>query len=105
MSIRNHLHPGKIIKNIFGRAGLSIGEAACALGVTRLSVSKLFNCHVGISPEMAVRLAIAFNTTTERWLNLQASYDAWLIEKQKKKIAKQVTPLKLKNRTAKTRAA
>lgn len=38
----------------------------------------------GISPEMAVRLSIAFNTTAESWLNQQLQYDLWHAEKNRK---------------------
>jgi addiction module HigA family antidote len=36
--------------------GLSITDAAAALGVTRTTLSELVNEKRGISPEMAVRL-------------------------------------------------
>ena len=38
----------------------------------------------GISPEMAVRLSIAFNATSESWLNQQLQYDLWFAEKERK---------------------
>jgi len=38
---------------------------------------------VGISPEMAVRLSLAFDTTAERWLNPQVQYDLWRAEKKR----------------------
>ena len=34
--------------------------------------------RAGISPEMAIRLSIAFDTSAESWLNQQAQYDLWL---------------------------
>ena len=37
----------------------------------------LLNCQTGISPKMAVRLAIAFDTTAESWMNQQLQYDLW----------------------------
>ena len=92
MKIHNHLHPGEIIKNIINRMNLSITEMAKMLGVKRLTVSKLLNGHVGISPEMAVRLSIFFGNSIEMWINLQSNFEAWKVEKELKKIAKQVTP-------------
>jgi len=93
MEIYKHLHPGEIIKDIFDRNNLSITEAAKMLGVVRLSVSKLVNGHVGISPEMAIRLSILFGNSIEFWVNLQANYDSWKAEKELKRISKQVTPI------------
>lgn len=40
----------------------------------------------GVSPEMAVRLSIAFDTTAESWLNQQMQFDLWLAEKRRKSL-------------------
>ena len=55
--------------------GLTVTEAANALGVSRKTLSNILNCRAGISPEMAVRLSIAFGTTAESWLSQQLHYD------------------------------
>ena len=55
--------------------GLSIKDAAAALGVTRNTVSELVNGKRGISPEMAVRLSKVFGGSAESWLVQQAQYD------------------------------
>jgi antitoxin HigA-1 len=47
------------------------------LGVARKTLSMLLNKHQGISAEMALRLAKAFNTTPELWMNMQRNYDLW----------------------------
>jgi antitoxin HigA-1 len=39
--------------------------------VSRKALFSILNGHAGISPEMAVRLSIAFDTTAESWLNQQ----------------------------------
>jgi addiction module HigA family antidote len=44
------------------------------------------NGHAGISPEMALRLSIAFDTTPESWLNQQTQYDLWTAKKAGKKL-------------------
>jgi addiction module HigA family antidote len=96
----NHPHPGTIIKDILiDGAKLSITGAATILGVNRVSVSKLINGHVGISPEMAVRLSVALNTSSDMWIKLQANYELWKVECDRKSIAKQVTPLKKPRKT------
>ena len=54
--------------------GLSIMDAAAALGVTRTTLSELENERRGISPELAVRLSKVFGSA-ESWLVQQAQYD------------------------------
>ena len=66
--------------------GLSITEAARALGVSRKTLSSILNGRAGISPEMAVRLSIAFDTTAESWLNQQVQYDLWRAERRRKSL-------------------
>jgi len=59
-------------------------DAAKALGVSRKTLSALLNGRAGISPEMAVRLSIAFDTSAESWLNQQVQQDLWQAEKRRK---------------------
>ena len=59
-------------------------KAAEALGVSRKTLSSILNRRAGISPEMAVRLSIAFDTSAESWLAQQSQYDLWLAEKRRK---------------------
>ena len=56
-------------------AGLSVTQAAGALGVTRTTVSDLVRGRRGISPEMAVRLSNVFGGSAQSWLVQQAQYD------------------------------
>ena len=55
--------------------GLTITDAAEALGVTRNTLSELVNGKRGISPEMAVRLSKVFGGTEDGWLVQQAQYE------------------------------
>ena len=87
MKMHNPPHPGGLIKELcLDPLGLSITAAAKALGVTRKALSELINGHTGISPEMALRLAMAFNTTPESWLNQQMQYDLWKAKIKCKKL-------------------
>lgn len=91
----NPPHPGKIVKKaIVDGAGLSVTEAAAALGVGRVSISRLINGHTGISPEMAIRLSIALGTSSKMWLNMQSNYDLWQLRKMELKLNKQVSKVK-----------
>lgn len=91
MTMYNPPHPGEVIRHtLIEESKLSVTDAAELLGVSRASVSKLVNCRGGVSPEMAVRLSIALNTSSEMWLNLQTAYDLWEAEKSRKKLSRQV---------------
>lgn len=87
MAMYNPPHPGKIIKELcLEPLGLSVTKAAEALGVTRKNLSQIINGKVGISPEMALRLSIAFDTTPESWLEQQIQYDLWKLRKHRKSL-------------------
>ena len=76
MPMINPPHPGETIRDLcLEPLGLTVTEAAQALGVSRKALSQLLNGHAGISPQMAIRLSRAFGRTPEGWLQLQASYD------------------------------
>ena len=84
MQMHNPPHPGEVIKELcIEPLGLSVTEAAKALDVSRKTLSSIINGKSGISPEMAVRLSIAFNTSSESWLNQQSQYDLWLAEQHR----------------------
>jgi addiction module HigA family antidote len=57
--------------------GISVTDAAEALGVSRKTLSSILNGRAGISPEMAIRLSKAFDTSPESWLNQQQQFDLW----------------------------
>lgn len=79
MQMYNPPHPGEIIKELcLEPLGLTVTRAAAALGVSRKTLSAILNGRAGISPEMAIRLSMAFDTSAESWLNQQIQYDLWL---------------------------
>jgi len=85
MRMHNPPHPGEILKTLcLEPLKLSVTEAAKALGVSRKTLSAILNGRAGISPEMAVRLSIAFGTSAESWLNQQTQYDLWHVEQRRK---------------------
>ena len=74
--MKNPPHPGGfVLRQCIEPLGLSITQAAAALGVTRTTLSELVNEKRGISAEMAVRLAQVFGGSAESWLVQQAQYD------------------------------
>ncbi len=71
-------HPGGIIKRHYLEPlDLPVSQAAAALGVSRKTLSKIVNERGAVTPEMSLRLAKAFYTTPQLWLNLQQTYDLW----------------------------
>jgi len=74
--MKNPVHPGQIVKHDCIEAlGLTVTEAAVALGVTRPTLSRVINGRAAISPEMAIRLSKAFGSRPETWLRMQLALD------------------------------
>ncbi|MBV8829562.1 MAG: HigA family addiction module antidote protein [Acidobacteriaceae bacterium] len=87
MPMKNPPHPGGVVlRECIEPMGLSITDAASALGVTRNTLSELVNEHRGISPEMAVRLEKVFGGTAEGWLVQQAQYELAHIHRERIKL-------------------
>lgn len=74
--MKNPPHPGQVLKGLYLEPlELSVTDAAKGLGVTRKTLSQLINGHQSVSPDMALRLSEAFNTTPQLWLNMQQNFD------------------------------
>ncbi len=85
--MHNPPHPGEVLKVLcLEPLNLSVTEAAKSLGVSRKTLSAILNGRAGLSPEMAVRLSIAFGTSAESWLNQQLQYDLWQAERSQKRL-------------------
>ena len=84
MRMHNPPHPGEVLRTLcIQPLGLTVTEAARALDVSRKTLSEILNGHAGISPEMAIRLSLAFDTTAESWLAQQLQYDLWCAEQKR----------------------
>jgi addiction module HigA family antidote len=71
-------HPGGILKRLYlAPMEITVSELSKRIGVSRKTVSKLVNERGSVTPDMALRLSRAFNTTPDLWLNLQKNYDLW----------------------------
>ena len=87
MPMKNPPHPGAtVLHDCIEPLGISITDAAAALGVSRNSLSELVNAKRGISPEMAVRLSKAFGGSAESWLTQQLNYDLAQVSADKIKV-------------------
>ncbi len=80
-------HPGRFVwTEVIQPLGLSVTDAALALGVTRPALSKLLNGRASLSPEMALRIEKAFGVAMDTLMRMQSSYDIAEVRKNEKKI-------------------
>lgn len=76
-------HPGEILREMYLKPlGITVTQAAKALGVSRKHVSAIVNGRSPVTPDMALRLASAFATEPELWVNMQAQHDLWSVSKK-----------------------
>ena len=59
---------------------LKINDLAKMLHIHRNTISALVNNNRKLTTDMAFRLAKAFDTSVDFWLNLQTAVDLWEIE-------------------------
>ncbi|MBI3208713.1 MAG: HigA family addiction module antidote protein [Candidatus Solibacter usitatus] len=87
MPMKNPPHPGGVVlRQCIEPLGLTITDAATALGVARNTLSELVNGRRGISAEMSVRLSKVFGGSAESWLTQQAHYDLSRIQADRIKL-------------------
>ena len=74
--IENPMHPGEVLKELY-LDPLDIGAIAFSrrLGVPRTRIERLLKGTTGVTPDTALRLARALNTTPAYWMNMQTNFD------------------------------
>ena len=93
--MHNPPHPGEVLKDgVFADGVVFVTDAAAALGVTRVSLSRVLNGKAGVSAEMAVRLGKWLGTGPEVWINMQAQYELWKAEQALKTLVRKIPTLK-----------
>lgn len=89
---RKPTHPGLILDEHYIKPlQLNLQELADHLGLARNTLFKIRTGQASITPKIAIRLAEAFNTTPNLWLNLQQKYDIWCEQHEKR--PKKIIPL------------
>ena len=87
-------HPGEILKELYlSASAISITDFAKDIGVSRKAISAIVNCRKSVTPEMAMRLSKATNTTPQLWMNLQSNYDLWHLAREKREVFSNIKPI------------
>jgi addiction module HigA family antidote len=83
MRMHNPPHPGEILHRMWlAPLDLSITAAAENLKVSRKTLSEIVNGRTSITPEMAMRLELAFGKSAQSWLGHQNAYDLWRMQER-----------------------
>ena len=83
MKMRSPAHPGEILReDVLPELGVSVTDAAAALGVSRVTLSRVLNGHAAISADMAIRLGQWLGNGAEIWLRMQVAHDLWRAAKE-----------------------
>ena len=78
---RKPAHPGRILrKHYIEPLNLTITKLAETLGVSRKAVSGIINEKKSVTPDMALRLSKALDTSADLWWNLQKTHDLWIAQ-------------------------
>lgn len=79
--------PGEMLLEEFLRPlGMTQAELAQRIGVSYVRLNEIVNGRRGISPSTALRLAKAFGTSAEFWLNGQLASDLYRISRDETEI-------------------
>lgn len=75
---RKPTHPGAVFReDVMKPLKLSVTDTANMLGVSRKALSEFVNEKASLSPQMAIRIAKATNTSVESWMNMQQKLTLW----------------------------
>ena len=74
--MHNPAHPGHVIRDeVIDPLGLSVTKAADLLGITRPTLSNLLNAKASLTPEMAIRVEMAFGPKADHLMRMQLAFD------------------------------
>jgi len=74
MRMKNPVHPGVLVKANLDNLGVSVADAAQALGVTRQQLHNVVSGKSAVTPDMAIRLEKALGGSADLWLRMQVAY-------------------------------
>ena len=82
-NMHNPPHPGYVLREWIPET-MTVTDAAKALKISRVSLSKILNANSNISADMAIRLSQWLGTSSDVWLTMQVKYDLWQAEQNAK---------------------
>jgi antitoxin HigA-1 len=96
--MHNPPHPGETLRDdVLPALGMTVTDAAQALDVTRVALSRVLNGRAAVSPEMALRLerwlGIENGGRANLWLGMQVAHDLWAAEKTARPKLKRIKPV------------
>ena len=83
----NPAHPGEVLREWLPD-GMTVTDAAKALQISRVTLSKVLNGKAGVTAGMALRLSAWLSTSPDVWLSMQTQWDLWQAEQQPRPIIK-----------------
>ena len=93
---RRPTHPGEVLReDVLPATKITQEQLAQRLAVSRRTVNEILNERRPVSVDMAHRLARAFNTTPDVWINMQTALDLWEAAEANKSEYEKIKPLKV----------
>ncbi len=87
MTMKNPVHPGKLIESNLEALDLSVADAAKGMKVTRQQLYNVMRGKSAVSPDMALRLEKAMGGAADFWLRMQSAYDLAQARKEQGKVS------------------
>ena len=88
------VHPGKVLADELAELSMSPVDFAAVLSIPVATAEALLAQHIGLTPDLVLRISHYFGTTARFWTDLQDAYDLHVAEcKHGAAIAAQIKPL------------
>ena len=69
------IHPGEVLQEILDQNDLTQSALAVHLGMRQSKINEICRGKRGVTPDMAMRLGMAFNQSPQFWVNLQKNWE------------------------------